>query len=208
MLIGYMRVSKSDGSQVLDLQKDALIKAGVEKENIFSDMASGRHDDRLGLKECMKFLREGDVLVVYALDRIARSLKHTIQIVEELKTKGTELKILSGAASIIDTTTPQGKFSFTIFAALAELEVELIRERTRAGLAAARARGRNGGRPRKIDASALRMCISGLKDGLTMKDVAAKFGVTHDLLYHYLNSDGSLKEKGQHIIDREENEQK
>ena len=146
MLIGYARVSKSDGHQVLDLQIDALTNSGVKEENIYSDKISGSIDDRIGLENCLKALRENDILVVYKLDRLGRNLKHLIQTVEDLTKRKIGFKVLSGQGVNIDTTTPAGKMIFSIFGALAEFERELIRERTIAGITAARARGRMGGR--------------------------------------------------------------
>ena len=146
MLIGYARVSKADGSQSLDLQRDALIAAGVVEDQIYSDLASGKKDDRPGLEACLKALRDGDVLVVWKLDRMGRSLHHLVKTVSLLSERGVGLKVLTGQGAQIDTTTTAGRLSFGIFAALAEFESELIRERTMAGLKAARARGRKGGR--------------------------------------------------------------
>ena len=146
MLIGYARVSKVDGSQSLDLQRDALIAAGVDARQTYSDRASGKKDERPGLEACLKALREGDVLVVWKLDRLGRSLHHLVKTVTMLSDSGIGLKVLTGQGAAIDTTTAAGRLSFGIFAALAEFESELIRERTMAGLQAARARGRKGGR--------------------------------------------------------------
>ena len=134
MLIGYARVSKSDNSQVLDLQIDALTNAGVKEENIYSDKISGSKDERPGLENCLKALREDDILVVYKLDRLGRNLKHLIQTVEDLTKRKIGFKVLSGQGVNIDTTTPAGKMIFSIFGALAECERELIRERTIAGV--------------------------------------------------------------------------
>ena len=150
MHLGYMRVSKADGSQALDLQRDALLAAGVRRQHLYEDLASGRRDDRPGLAACLKALREGDVLVVWKLDRLGRDLRHLINTVHDLTTQGMGLKVLTGHGAGLDTTTAAGKLVFGIFAALAEFERELIAERTRAGLAAARARGRKGGAPRVI----------------------------------------------------------
>jgi len=141
-LIGYMRVSKADGSQVLDLQSDALIAAGVSERHLYSDTASGKLDDRPGLAACLQALREGDTLVVWKLDRLGRSLRHLVNVVHDLTCRGIGLKVLMGHGAAIDTTTPAGKLVFGIFASLAEFERDLISERTRAGLASARARGR------------------------------------------------------------------
>ena len=145
MLIGYTRVSKADGSQSLDLQRDALIAAGVDPHNVYDDFASGVRDDRPGLENCLRALRKGDVLVVWKLDRLGRNLTHLVNTVQNLAARGVGLRVLTGQGAQIDTTTAAGRLVFGIFAALAEFEGELIRERTVAGLKAARARGRKGG---------------------------------------------------------------
>ena len=137
MLIGYARVSKADGSQSLDLQHDALIAAGIEKDQIYTDHASGKKDERPGLEACLRALRDGDVLAVWKLDRMGRNLHHLVRTVAMLSGRGVGLKVLTGQGAAIDTTTAAGRLSFGIFAALAEFESELIRERTVAGLQAA-----------------------------------------------------------------------
>ena len=142
MLLGYARISKTDGSQVLDLQRDALIEAAVKPDHIYEDQASGKRDDRPGLAACLKALREGDVLVVWKLDRLGRDLRHLVNTVQDLCDRGVGLRVLTGQGAQLDTTTASGRLVFGIFAALAEFERELIRERTMAGLKAARARGR------------------------------------------------------------------
>src|SRR5437660_4191883 len=141
MLIGYARVSTQD--QTLDLQKDALEKIGCSK--IFTDTASGATTQRLGLDEALNYVREGDTLVVWRLDRLGRSLKHLIETITHLNNR--KIGFMSITENI-DTTTSGGKLIFHIFGALAEFERDIIRERTNAGLAAARARGRLGGRPK------------------------------------------------------------
>ena len=146
MLIGYARVSKADGSQSLDLQRDALRAAGIDAVNVYHDFASGVRDDRPGLDSCLRALRKGDVLVVWKLDRLGRNLAHLVNTVQDLSARGVGLRVLAGQGAQIDTTTAGGRLVFGIFAALAEFERELIRERTVAGLKAARARGRRGGR--------------------------------------------------------------
>lgn len=145
-LIGYARVSKADGSQVHDLQRDALAKAGVTPAHIYEDSASGRRDDRPGLTACLKALRAGDTLVVWKLDRLGRDLRHLVNLVGDLTTRQVGLKVLSGEGASIDTTTANGRLVFAIFAGLAEFERELICERVRSGMAAARARGKQLGR--------------------------------------------------------------
>ncbi len=162
MLIGYMRVSKADGSQATDLQRDALIAAGVDPVHLYEDQASGMREDRPGLTSCLKALRTGDTLVVWKLDRLGRDLRHLINTVHDLTGRGIGLKVLTGHGAAIDTTTAAGKLVFGIFAALAEFERELIAERTIAGLASARARGRKGGRPFKMTAAKLRLAMAAM----------------------------------------------
>lgn len=201
MFLGYMRVSKSDGSQALDLQKDALKAVGIEDSRIYEDLASGRHDDRPGLKACLKALQPGNTLVVWKLDRLGRNLKHLIHLVEDLKNREIGLKVLAGAGAQIDTTTPSGKMMFGLFAVLAEFERELIVERTRAGLEAARARGRNGGRPRKMDKATLTMAMAAMEDrNAIATEVARRLGITTTTLYLYVNGDGSPKEAGTKLL--------
>jgi len=126
VLIGYMRVSKVDGSQTTDLQRDALVAAGVEDERLYEDQASGKRDSRPGLDACLKTLRDGDTLVIWKLDRLGRDLRHLVNTVHELTKRGVGLKVLAGQGANIDTTTANGRLVFGIFAALAEFERELI----------------------------------------------------------------------------------
>ena len=138
MLIGDARVSKADGSQSLDLQRDALQAAGVDAVHVYHDCASVVRDDRPGLDSCVRALRTGDVLVVWKLDRLGRTLAHLVNTVQDLSARDVGLRVLTGQGAQIDTTTAAGRLVFGIFAALAEFERELIRERTLAGLTAAR----------------------------------------------------------------------
>lgn len=194
MLIGYIRVSKSDGSQVLDAQKDVLLQAGVEASRIYQDMASGKTDDRPGLKSCLMALQPGNTLVIWKLDRLGRSLQDLVKIVESLNNKEIGLKVLAGQGAQIDTSTSHGRMIFGIFASLAEYERELIVERTKAGLASARARGRMGGRPRKMDLQTLKLAMGAMSDRTSVaKEVAEKLGITTTTLYAYVNPDGSAK---------------
>lgn len=204
MLIGYARVSKSDGSQLLDLQKGALIASGVKDEYIYEDLASGRFDNRPGLLSCLKSLREGDTLVVWKLDRLGRNLRHLVNVVDDLHKRLIGFKVITGQGANIDTTTPNGKLVFGIFAALAEFERELISERTKAGLKAARARGRKGGRPSKMDLPTLKIAIAAMSDHKTIAaDIAKRLGITTATLYKYVNGDGSLKEMGSKLLHSE-----
>lgn len=202
MLIGYARVSKADGSQVLDLQIDALVEAGVSEHRIYQDRVSGKRSQRPGLDACLKALQPGNTLVVWKLDRLGRDLKHLINTIDELRQRQVGFKVLSGAGAEIDTTTANGRLVFAVFAALAEYERELIAERTRAGLQAARARGRMGGRPRKMDKTTLHMAMTAMSDPKACaKEVAQKLGMTTATLYTYVNGDGSVKEAGQRLLD-------
>jgi len=202
MLIGYVRVSKSDGSQTLDPQRDALAAAGIDAERIYQDLASGRKDDRPGLNACLKALQPGNTLVIWKLDRLGRDLRHLVATAEDLRVRGIGLKVLTGAGAQIDTTTANGRLAFGIFAAFAEFERELIGERTRAGLAAARARGRMGGRPRKMDRATLQMAMAAMGDREAVAaDVARRLGITTTTLYVYVNGDGSPKAAGQALMD-------
>ena len=203
MLIGYARVSKADGSQLLDLQRDALTGAGVEADRIYEDLASGRKDHRPGLEACLKALQPGNTFVVWKLDRLGRDLKHLVNTVDELRGREVGFRVLAGAGAEIDTTTANGRLVFGIFAALAEFERELIAERTRAGLAAARARGRLGGRPRKMDRAMLRMAMNAMASRETnAQDLARRLGITTTTLYMYVNGDGTVKEPGQKLLER------
>lgn len=178
--IGYARVSTCD--QNLDAQIDELESQGCSKSNIYQEKASGAKTDRPILKECLAYLRKGDVLVVTKLDRLARSLKDLIEIVEKL-----DKEMGVGFISVndkIDTSTPQGKFFFHVFGAVAEFERDLIRERTNAGLKAAKARGRIGGRKRKMTPAKIEAAKELLKT-LPPADVANQLGISRATLYNY-----------------------
>src|SRR6478752_1602980 len=193
-LIGYMRVSKADGSQVLDLQGDALSAAGVSERHLYSDTASGKQDDRPGLAACLQALREGDTLVVWKLDRLGRSLRHLVNVVHDLTNRRIGLKVLTGQGAAIDTTTPAGKLVFGIFASLAEFERDLISERTRAGLASARARGRNGGRKPKMTPAKLRLAQAAMgKKGTIVADLCNELGISSQTLYRHVSPSGQLR---------------
>ena len=201
MLIGYARVSKADGSQSLDLQRDVLIEAGVKKGQIYSDLASGIKDDRTGLEACLKALREGDVLVVWRLDRMGRNLHHLVRTVSMLSERGVGLKVLTGQGTLIDTTTAAGHLSFGIFAALAEFERELIRERTMAGLKSARARGRKGGRKFALTKAQVRMAQAAMASRDTsVSELCKELGVTPVTLYRYVDPNGNLRDHGKRVL--------
>lgn len=201
MLIGYMRVSKSDGSQHLDLQRDALLAAGVNEARIYQDTVSGKKEVRPGLQACLKALQPGNTLIVWKLDRLGRDLIHLITIIDGLRLQNIGFKVLTGHGAQIDTTTANGRLVFGLFAALAEYERELIIERTHAGLKAARARGRMGGRPRKMDVSTLQIAMSVMSDNKAVaSQIAKRLNITTATLYTYLNGDGSLKEAGRNLL--------
>ncbi|BBL36015.1 DNA-invertase hin (plasmid) [Nitrosomonas stercoris] len=185
MLIGYARVSTDD--QNLDLQRDAL--KGVGCERIFEDTVSGTKVDRIGLAALMNVLRTGDTVVIWRLDRLGRSLKNLIQLVEHLETLRVGLRSLQ---ENIDTTSSGGRLVFHLFGALAEFERSLIRERTQAGLLAARARGRMGGRPKRLDptkrALALRLHH---ERSHTIEEICSMMGISKSTLYNYLDEANS-----------------
>ncbi|GEO81531.1 recombinase family protein [Pararhodospirillum oryzae] len=180
MLVGYARVSTQE--QDLALQRDALMAAGCEK--LFTEKASGAQRDRPQLGAALEYMRDGDTLVVWKLDRLARSLKQLIETVEDLGSRGIGFRSLTEA---IDTQTTGGRLVFHIFAALAEFERGIIRDRTRAGLEAARARGRVGGRPPALTAKDLTVAKALLRDpDISVEEVARRLGVASSTLYRHL----------------------
>ncbi len=180
MLIGYARVSTHE--QNFDLQKDALKNADCEK--IYVDKKTGSHINRDGLEKALEILRAGDTLVVWRLDRLARSLKHLIELITDLEERKVGFKSLTES---IDTTTSGGKLVFHIFGALAEFERGVITDRTRAGLAAARARGRLGGRPPALNAKQQKVAVKLHKEGKhSIKDICQIMGISKQTLYTYL----------------------
>jgi DNA invertase Pin-like site-specific DNA recombinase len=178
--IGYARVSS--GEQTTDLQLDALNQQNCRR--IFQETASGAQRDRPQFIEALAFLRRGDTLIVWKLDRLARSLTQLIETIDELHRRGCGFRSLTEA---IDTTTPSGRLIFHIFGALAEFERNIIRERTVAGLAAARARGRRGGRPKALGDAGLAAATALIKDGnLTIRQIAQQLGVSSGTLYKHI----------------------
>jgi DNA invertase Pin-like site-specific DNA recombinase len=199
--IGYMRVSKADGSQVLDLQRDALLAAGVKPSRLYQDHASGKKDDRPGLEACLKSLREADTLIVWRLDRLGRNLRHLVNTIHDLMERKIGFRVLTGQGANIDTTTASGRLVFGIFAALAEFERELIRERTIAGLASARARGRNGGRPYTMTPAKLRLAQAAMaKRDTKVGDLCKELGVTRQTLYRFVDPKGKLRADGTKLL--------
>jgi DNA invertase Pin-like site-specific DNA recombinase len=183
LLIGYARVSTQD--QNLELQIDALTKAGCQR--IFEDKISGTRTERPGLTKAQEMLREGDTLVVWKLDRLGRSVKHLVDLVGEFRKRGIEFKSLTDS---IDTGTPSGRFFFHVMASLAEMERELIAERTRAGLARARELGRTGGRKRVMTESKLNSARKLLASGVHPREVASDLGVSIPTLYRWIPASG------------------
>lgn len=201
MLIGYARVSKADGSQSLDLQHDALRAAGVDPENIYEDLASGSREDRPGLMACLKALRDGDVLVVWKLDRLGRTLTHLVNTVKNLSDRNVGLQVLTGSGAEIDTTTASGRMIFGVFATLAEFERDLIRERTIAGLAAARARGRKGGRKFALTKAQVRLAQAAMAQRDTsVATLCKELGVERVTLYRYVSPKGELRDYGKRVL--------
>jgi DNA invertase Pin-like site-specific DNA recombinase len=180
MLIGYARVSTAE--QTLDLQLDAFKHAGCSK--IFTDTASGAKAERKGLEEALSYVRSGDILVVWRLDRLGRSLQHLIETIKELHNRGIGFRSLTEQ---IDTTTSGGKLIFHIFGALAEFERDLIQERTQAGLQAARARGHIGGRPKAITPRKLAMLHALYADkGNSIEAICKTLNISRPTFYRYI----------------------
>ena len=182
MLIGYARVSTAD--QTLDLQKDALQQVGCTK--IFTDTASGAKAERTGLDEALNYIRQGDTLVVWRLDRLGRSLNHLIETITGLSNRHIGFKSIT---ENIDTTTSGGKLIFHIFGALAEFERDIIRERTQAGLTAARARGRKGGRPKSLTPKKAQMAEALYNDkNNTIDEICKTLNISRATLYRYVKT--------------------
>lgn len=179
MLVGYMRVSTDGDRQTFDLQRDALLAAGVDERHLFEDRLSGGRGERTGLTKALGFIKSGDCLVVWKLDRLGRSLPHLLTTVNDLRARGVGFRSLTEQ---MDTATPQGEFLFHVFGALAQFERSLIQERVQAGLAAARRRGRHGGRPLAIDAEKLAAVTSALDAGASKAAVCRTFGVKRSTL--------------------------
>lgn len=189
MLIGYARIST--GEQNLDMQVDALTEAGCEK--VFADEASGVKAERPGLQAALDYLCAGDTLVVWRLDRLGRSLNDLIRRVEELQRRDVGFRSLH---ENIDTGSPGGKFQFHVFSALAEFDRDLIRERTRAGLHAARARGRLGGRPREMTPEKVKLASRLMKDReATINEICKTLGIARSTLYRYVSPKGEIRIK-------------
>lgn len=177
-MLGYARVSTK--KQTTDQQLDALTKAGVDPQHVFSDVLSGARDDRPGLAELMKYARSGDTVVVVALDRLARSLSHSVRLIEELRERGIFLRSLREG---LDFGTPAGRFQGAIFQALAELERELIRERAASAREAAQARGKQVGRPPALTSEQVRTARTLREGGTEITTIAATLGCSRATIY-------------------------
>jgi DNA invertase Pin-like site-specific DNA recombinase len=179
MLIGYMRVLSENDRQTTNLQKDALLKEGIDSRNIFEDHASGAKDNRPGLKEALEFMREGDCLVVWKLDRLGRSLPHLLSIVTDLQKRKISFRSITEQ---MDTATPHGEFIFNLFGCLAQYERALTKERIMAGLEAAKKRGRIGGRPRKLNEEKLGSILEILRTGTSKAQICRNFDIPRSTL--------------------------
>jgi len=187
MFVGYARVSTID--QNLNLQTDALQAAGCER--VFTDTVSGARVERPGLTAALNECRPGDTLVVWKLDRLGRSLPHLVETVHELSTRGVGFKSLQEQ---LDTTTSSGKLIFHLFASLAEFERDLIRERTNAGLTAARARGRNGGRPKGVDQKKQQAALALKQDTQrSVREICEIVGISRNTYYKYTRPENQLR---------------
>lgn len=184
MLVGYMRVSTEE--QTTSLQKDALLKYGVDERNIFADVVSGASKNRDGLNAVLEFLKSGDTLVVWKLDRLGRSLAHLISIITSLKEKNIAFVSLTEG---MDTTTASGELFFHIFGALAQFERSLIQQRVKAGLESAKLRGKSGGRPKAIDDEKLKAIKEALASGMSKAAICRTFGVKRSTLIDSLRRD-------------------
>ena len=203
MLIGYMRVSKADGfpDHRPATRRPACRRGGGGASLRGPGVGASRRPP--GLAACLKALREGDLLILWKLDRLGRDLRHLINTVHDLTARGVGLKVLTGQGAAIDTATPAGKLVFGIFAALAEYERELISERTVAGLALARARGRKGGRPFKMTAAKLRLAMAAMGHQETkVGDLCRELGVTRQTLYRHVSPAGELRADGVKLLAR------
>lgn len=208
MLVGYMRAGGADGARALDPQRDALLAAGVDPARPHEDRASGRREDRPGLDACLEGLRPGDTLVAWRLDRLGRDLRHLVGLVHGLAGLGVGLRVLAGEGAAIDTVAPDGGRPVAgVFAALAEFDREMMVERTRAGLAAARARGRRGGRPYKMTPAKLRLAQAAMGRRETgVGGLCAELGVTRQSLYRHVDPRGRLRPDGERLLRRRQTE--
>ncbi|MDX7999407.1 recombinase family protein [Xenorhabdus sp. Reich] len=194
MLVGYMRVSSSSYRQTTDLQRDALLAAGVDPRHLFEDKASGAKDDRPGLIKALDFVQSGDILIVWKLDRLGRSLPHLLSIINQLQSQNVQFRSLTEA---MDTTLPSGELLFHVFGALAQYERSLTKERVIAGLAAANRRGKRGGRPRAVTGEKLEAILTTLEGSMSKTAICRNFGVKRTTLIDTLNRIGQDRKNKQ-----------
>lgn len=192
MLIGYMRVSSYSDRQNTDLQRDALLAAGVDPRHLFDDNASGAKDDRPGLIKALNFVQSGDILIVWKLDRLGRSLPHLLDIINQLRSKNVQFRSITEG---MDTTTPSGELLFHLFGSLAQYERSLTKERVIAGLEAAKRRGKRGGRPLAITGEKLDAILIALEGGMSKAAICRNFGVKRTTLIDTLNRLGKPENK-------------
>ena len=182
---------------------DALREAGVSDDAIYEGQASGQRQDRPGLAAFLKAVQQGDVIVVWRLDRLGRNFRHLVNLAQDLNDRDIGIRVLAGQGASIDTTTASGKLVFAIFAALAEFERELIRERTLAGLASAQARGRKGGRPHALSKAQVRLAQAAMAQRDTkVSELCLELDVTKAPIYRYVAPDGSLRNRGRQVLAR------
>ena len=198
-------------AQVADARREAEAQEVHQCEDVigdsaqlYEDQASGKREDRPGLANCLKALRPGDTLIIWKLDRLGRDLRHLVNTVHDLTGRNIGLKVLTGHGAAIDTTTAAGKLVFGIFAALAEFERELIAERTVAGLASARARGRKGGRPFKMTPAKLRLAMAAMGQPETkVGDLCVELGIARQTLYRCISPQGELRPDGIRLLNQD-----
>jgi DNA invertase Pin-like site-specific DNA recombinase len=201
MLIGYARVFEDRRQPSPGSPARRAARCRRRPRTDYQDEASGKREDRPGLHACLKALRPGDILVVWKLDRLGRDLRHLVNTAQDLAEQGIGFKVLAGQGTEIDTTTASGKLVFGIFAALAEFERELIRERTKAGLASARTRGRKGGRRFDLSKAQVRLAQAAMQNRDTkVSELCDELGVTRSTLYRYVGPRGELREHGERVL--------
>lgn len=206
MKIGYVRVSKCDGSHVLDLQDDAMRALDIDPSNIYYDCLSGKKDNRPGLDACLKALRSGDTLVVWKLDRLGRNLTHLVSTVRGLNDRGVGLKVIGGQWADIDTNTAAGPIIFGIFSALAEFERELNREQILAGLSEAHAKGKKSGRKHQLSKSQVLLAQTEMqKADTSVAHLCRELGVSRQTIYRYVSPSGELRDYGKQVINNSSN---
>jgi DNA invertase Pin-like site-specific DNA recombinase len=195
---GYIRVSKVDGSQVLDRQRDVMAAAGVPARDIYSDSVDGEWEDRPGLTACLKALSPGDTLVVCKLDRLGHNLRHLVKVVHSLAERGVALRVLTGEGMAVDPTTAAGKLVIGIFTALAEFEREVISERTRFDVVSPRTRGRKDSR---VTPAMLKLAVTEMrKKNTVVADLCKVLGIDRSTLYRHVSPSGELRPAGKHVL--------